>query len=547
MKNKKALALLLAVATSIGCLAGCGQEKVPAHSSSTVSSESKTSTETQTTESQVEEPSLFNPAGTLPIVNEPVTLKILTQDQANSAWKEAEKALLWEWLEEQTGVHFEVESYTAEELKNKLPLIMATPDDMPDLFIRCDFSSADVLNYGQGGQLLQLDDLIEEYGPNIQECFETLDYAYGATVSADGKIYSLPAFNNSFTAVTGAINTKFLDNVDMEVPTTFGELYEVFKAIQAHGDANGDGIQGNEICWSGTTSSFRRTAHVYAGINCYWPWKGCIFDAVDDEVYFVPTSDRYKELLTWLNKFYEEGMIDQEVFTQTSDEFKAKKAEDIVFLKNDVYDPEAADWNGIEGDMWNVPFTLNEGETPIVTLGAPYQTDIGAISAYTEYPEVCMLVLDYLFTEEASMVSFYGQEGIDYKVVSEDPFILESTVEGYGLTSGLSPILTSRWVRDEWRQPVTTELKAQARKLNEEYGVFAFQNYLKFTAEESDTINVISADLGLFCDDYFVGFVNGTYDIEKDWDKFVKECESMKVDELTAIYQAAYNRFYGIE
>ena len=543
MKNKKVWALFLAVTMSIGCLAGCGQTASKEVESS--ASESTTVKESESTVEKEETP-LFN-VGELPIVNEAVTLKVLTQDDPNSAWEKAADAELWAWLEEKTGIHFEVESYPAEELKSKLPLIMATPDEMPDLFIRCNLSSADVQTYGANGQLLMLDEYIEAYGANINECFDTLDYAYGAAVSPDGHIYSLPAFNGGAAINKYAMNTKFLEAVNMEVPTTIEELYEVFKAIKAHGDADGDGVKGNEICWSGTLGHFRPTALGMVGINNYWPTGGCLFDDKNQEVYFVPTSDAYKYMLEWLNTFYEEGMIDPEVFTQNNDEYKAKLAEGRIFLKKAADDPESASFAGIEGDFYPETPIHSEISEPFVQIGASYQTDIGAVSAYTEYPEVCVLLLDYLFTEEGTKVARFGQEGKDYAVTSNDPWIIESTVEGHGLGQGYTPVLTSRWVRDDMVQPAATEM---GRKLNEwgaEYGVMAFQNYLKFTDEETETINVIGTDLGLYTDDYFVGFVTGEYDIETEWDAYVEKCNSMKAEELTAVYQQAYNRFYGLD
>lgn len=552
MKLKSLTALLLAGVMAMGCLSGCGQQTSGKQESSTSESKTEQSSSVASSSTVEEEPSLFNEPGVLPIVNEPVTLKVLTQDQPSNkeTGGETEKSLLWEYLEEKTGVHFEVESYPIEELKNKLPLIMATPDDMPDLIWRCDLTASDILNYGMNGQILMLDDLIAEYGPNIQECFDTLDGAYGAAVAADGHIYSLPSYNGSASNQHGGgMNQQYLDNIGMDAPATFDELYDVFKAIKAHGDANGDGIKNNEYCWSGIMDSFRRGAMVMAGLNCYWPWQGCTFDAVDDEVFFVPTSERYRELLTWLNKFWEEDMIDKEVFTQTSQELNAKREENRCFYMNGVQDPESSSWSGVEGDFWPTPIVLHEGDEPLVTLGASYQTDIGAVSAYTEYPEICVMVMDYLFTEEGSMVAKFGQEGIDYEVVTEEPLVLKSLAASGSLGEAhtKTPVLVPRWVRDEWRQPDSTQLGRDKRALANEYGKFAFQNYLKFTTEESDTISVISADLGLFCDDYFVGFINGTYDIEKDWDAYVKECESMKLDELTAVYQTAYNRYYGIK
>ena len=108
--TKKMLAMVLATAMLLGCLAGCRTNdpakettKAPNDAASTQSGTTgETEKETET------EPSLFN-VGTLPIVNEPVTLKILTIDGADG---KASDAGVWAWLEEQTGIHFEVESYS---------------------------------------------------------------------------------------------------------------------------------------------------------------------------------------------------------------------------------------------------------------------------------------------------------------------------------------------------------------------------------------------------------------------------------------------------
>ena len=102
-------------------------------------------------------------------------------------------------------------------------------------------------------------------------------------------------------------------------------------------------------------------------------------------------------------------------------------------------------------------------------------------------------------------------------------------------------------IRDEWIQPATTEMGRALNEIQGAYSQVAFQNYLHFTNEEVDQVNVIAADLGLYLDDHYVGFITGTYDIEKDWDEYVKKCQQMGADELTKIYQTAYNRYYGIE
>ena len=76
----KLLALLLVAAMMVTC-AACA--KTPASSAAPSSAQ----------------PSLFN-VGKLPIVNEPVTLNILTQDDPGRPFDTADKAGLWAWLTE---------------------------------------------------------------------------------------------------------------------------------------------------------------------------------------------------------------------------------------------------------------------------------------------------------------------------------------------------------------------------------------------------------------------------------------------------------------
>ena len=530
----KLLALVLAVAMLLTCTA-CA--KTPASSAAPSGASSTTPSS--------EQPSLFN-VDKLPIVNEPVTLNILTQDDPGRPFDTADKAGLWAWLTEKTGITLKIESYSAEEVKTKIPLIMATPDQMPDLFFRCDLTEAEIMGYGQGGQLLTLDDLIDQYGTNIKKCFETLDYARGAAMSADGHFYSLPSYNASVATTMYSINERWLKNIGAEMPKTLEELYEVFKLIKTK-DANGNGTVGDEICLSGTPKSMKRALLGSVGINCYWPWQGVLVDAKDDKVFFVETSDEYKYLLQYLHKFWVEGMFDSEYFTQSGDQLKAKRIADQVFMSDFFDDPEGKNFNGVTGIVVPTPLTSAVNDTPMWPAGAPYQTAIGVIANNTKYPEVAFLLMDYLFSEEASRVAYWGIEGVDYTVTDASSWTIESAVKDFALSRTQTPMLVPRWNRDEWVQPAATKLAQQIQDSSTTYGKMAFQNYLHYTTEESEALSTYEAELGGYLDDYFAGFITGTYDIDKDWNAYVSKCNSLGVDKVLEIYQAAYNRYYNIK
>lgn len=79
MKSKKALALLLTAAMTVGILAGCGSKENGTKTSEETKNQTQVSSVESSASGSVEEPSLYN-VGSLPIVNEPVTLKVLTPD-----------------------------------------------------------------------------------------------------------------------------------------------------------------------------------------------------------------------------------------------------------------------------------------------------------------------------------------------------------------------------------------------------------------------------------------------------------------------------------
>lgn len=519
MKMKKILALTLAVLMLASCIVGCNpSEDEPGN---------------------VE----FN-VGSLPIVNEKITLKVLTQDPTDKKYSSAGEAGYWKWLEEKTGIHFEVESYSKDELANKLPLIMSDPNQMPDLFIGCGFSEAMVVSYGAEGQLLKLNDLINQYGTNIKTMFEESDTALGASVLADGSIYALPTMNGSPNQVMYAINERFLDNCGLEVPTTLEELAAAMKTMK-NMDANKNGIVGDELLWSCEPKSFKRQALSMVGIACYWPWQGVIVDDHDGEVYFVPTSDEYKYLLSVLHDLYTTGCIDQEIFTQDFAQVVDKRDRDLTFINEYVDDPELANFVGVDGWAYITNVTSAVHDTPVYPLASDYQVAIGAVSKFTKYPEICTLVLDYMYSEEASIVSKYGIEGTDYTVKTEDPWIIESISTDIVLGYGYTPFGAPSWIKSEMLMPKTTALQNQREEKKLESGRFAWQNYLHLTTEQSTTLNEINADLGLLCDDYWAGFITGTYDLDKDWDNYVRQCEQLRCDEAVEIYQDAYDVYFG--
>ena len=272
---------------------------------------------------------VFNTEG-YPIVNEPVTLKVAVEK--HTLHGNFDDMTFFKNYEEKTGVKIEWVEIPQANHVEKVNLLLASRD-LPDIFLNGKgLTDSHIVKYGLAGAFVPLEDLIEQFAPNITAFFEAYPDVKGAITAPDGHIYSLPALDE-FTEKENKdnmfINKKWLDTLGLEVPTTTEEFYQVLKAFK-EGDPNGNGVA-DEIPWSYLND------HTVLGNMSYFGAFGVVDDTEnhlmikDSKPLFVPTSDGYKEGLKLLQKLYSEGLLDQETYTQSRKEFISKgKTEDTT-------------------------------------------------------------------------------------------------------------------------------------------------------------------------------------------------------------------------
>lgn len=110
----------------------------------------------------------------------------------------------------------------------------------------------------------------------------------------------------------------------------------------------------------------------------------------------------YIQMLKLHNELYRKGLLDPASETQTYDEYLAKIENGQVF-------------SSIMGFMGN---GVNEYMYPVIPDEANLLTyELGSsnwcigIDSETEYPELCMAIIDYLYTPEGMLTMLYGPQG----------------------------------------------------------------------------------------------------------------------------------------
>ena len=368
--------------------------------------------ETDTTEVSAERELVNNVYTTgLPIVKDPVTVRIAIVrqpgDQSSSTAvkpfavkSEKDTNIKFDWIDLATDVNTQIS-------------VMLAGGDMPDAFIGGINQNLITLNYEL---FTELEELLPKYGPNTIKFYEENDIPWKELLTfPNGHIYSLMGgfytnYQNLVAGGIGYINEVWIKNAELEHPKTTDELYNVLKAFKEK-DVDLDGDPNNEIpfefCekdWAGHIRTLQSSWGITGNFNI-------------DNGKIVPTmnTQAYRDYLEYCHKLYKEGLINQEGFSQTSDQFianiKAMKAGLFFAWASQTYlelelAAQYAPLGVIKAPGYEDKFLYPLGSRMTANLTA------FVISASSKYKEVLLRWWDYLQgSEELRMLTARGIEG----------------------------------------------------------------------------------------------------------------------------------------
>ena len=161
--KKRILCAALATAMTAGMMSACVPQKTSQPTAAPTTAANTTAAAGASGESQTAaEKALFNATG-LPIVNEPVIYEMAAMSRHNKNFADLE---FFQKLEENTGVHVEWNMSSQDGWKEKKGLLFA--GELPDAFYgQAILTDVDVIKYGSQRMLIPLNDLIEQYAPNV--------------------------------------------------------------------------------------------------------------------------------------------------------------------------------------------------------------------------------------------------------------------------------------------------------------------------------------------------------------------------------------------
>ncbi len=359
----------------------------------------------------------------LPVTTEDITIRGFgARFELHGEWAEMPFFTGWSEL---TGVNVEWETAPQDGFGEKKNLMFAA-GDFPDLMFRCYISHEDRINYGVDSDgsigLLALNDLIDEYGANIQALYEAVPYAKVEATQYNGAIYDLPRVEESTNDRLHCvwINTAWLNNLDLSKPKTMDELLDVLRAFRDQ-DAHGNGDPSDEIPVGDWSSDFNRFIVTFCGNfgignmgsdMGYWN-----YNYETGTIDFNRNTENWRECLRFMNTLWTEKLIDPDLFTNDSARYRALMEEDRYGLEPSCNRTDV----GSNWYKWDIllPIQAIEGVEPCYTQfrNPVLETGTVAISCTNPYPVETFKMIDFLYSDEGfKLQNFGGLEGVTYYI-----------------------------------------------------------------------------------------------------------------------------------
>ncbi|MCR5676750.1 MAG: extracellular solute-binding protein [Agathobacter sp.] len=254
-------------------------------------------------------------------LKETATLSFITSAESGST-QEPNERLIFQRLQDETNVKIEWTCYVKDQFADKKNLALSNAKSLPDGLFDADMSDYDLLRYAKQGVIIPVEDLIEDYMPNLKSVLDNNPQYREMITAPDGHIYSFPwieqlgSGKEAIQTIGGMpfINKTWLDKLNLKVPTTTEELEKALLAFKENDMAgNGQTIPMSFIMNGGNED-------MGFILGAFGEGYGDVPDHIavsnDKKVVYTATQDGYKEGLKWMHQLAEEGLIDPEAYTQ---------------------------------------------------------------------------------------------------------------------------------------------------------------------------------------------------------------------------------------
>ena len=506
--------------------------------------------------------------GELPVVKEPIELTIGVMGSPKIENYETNE--FTKFLEEKTGIKIKFYQFPGSGGAQKLNVMLSSGTELPDVICGFQISKADFLKYASEGVFVDLAPYMEKESYWFDEVkkntkIENLD---GWLSTADGAKYFMPHIIEQDGNVYGGkafINKSWLDKLNLPMPETIEDFKNVMRAFKTM-DPNGNG-KADEITFTGSTGgwnekpiNFLMNSYVYDDYE-----NGFVVDE-QGKISLNYMSDEYKRGLKEISEMVQEGIVDIQSLTQTNDTLRGLCSADEELVG--AFASGSPDSLFPAGDERLIHYValppLKGPEGKAYALKSDYTVNCsGVITKYCKHPLAAYRLLDFMMSEEASLMTRYGVQGQDWDWAKEGD---KAMFEDLGYEAKImwyvpyGAVQNSNWfqLNPAFRSSAQSDTIAwdgdpldgeyfKAKALGVYWGkgpseIFTIQKML-LDLDEQEEFDRINIEIKEYVKEQIALFVTGEKSIDNDWDNFKTELNNLSVERYLELAQKGYEAF----
>ncbi|WMJ86699.1 extracellular solute-binding protein [Anaerocolumna sp. MB42-C2] len=508
----------------------------------------------------------MNAKGTVPILKNKVTLKILLNQDTNI--EDFETNDYTKKLEEAVNVDLNFEFLPAgTEGDQKLAVMIASDSELPDMICR-GLTDLQTYTYGSQGYLLPLNEMTDQISVYLKKYLESEDgQKYKQYInSPDGNMYAFPRIvedlGNDWDNRLW-INKTWLDKLGLKKPVTTDEYYEVLKHFRDD-DPNGNGkadeipLLGDKDGWNQNIWPVLMNAFTYSNKNYDY------MQVEKGKLQVAYTQDAWRDGLKYMHKLSDEGLLSPLTFTQDQNQFKQiienKDIQLVGAMTAGSMSVYQVDSKRKEDMSHLAPLTGPDGVCYTSYNASGIPTYAGFITKDCKDPAAAYMVFDYMYQTDMIYQGRFGIKDVDWKDPDPSkPGLYESL--GYEKKVEYINPIWGTLQNHQWGEVHPTArtydmicgqvwngnpydsqyMTSQAvpeyiNKIPDE----TVQRIL-YLPEEADEIADIKSTLGTYRDEAAAAFITGTRPLS-DWDKYIQELNDIGLQKYLEVSQKAYDR-----
>lgn len=449
-------------------------------------------------------------------------------------------------LEKRTGVKIEYIHPSLTNREEKFNLMIASGD------------LADIIEYpwtyynGGPGKaiedhvILPLNNYIDAFAPNLKSIYEkNPEIAVEAKTDA-GYYFSTGTIaleNKLLTSGGLVIRQDWLDDLGLSMPETIEEWHTVLKAFKEQKGASAPLAVGNNAFIVGAfTGAYGFTLDFYRD---------------GDTIHYGPVEPAFKEFVTTMHQWYNEGLFDNNFST----------TDDATRTANMLNGNTGVIYGGMGGTIGSLISAASDPRFKVA--GAPYPTheknvrpmfgqatnpvsQVAAISTNCKDVELAMKFLDYGYSEEGALFFNFGTEGETYTMVNGYPTYTELiTKNPDGLS--MSQALT-KYSKGGQGGSYLQDIRYLEQYAGRPEQQAAWNSWIN-TDGQSHRVPLVyidearnteyatkMTDVQTHWQEMLIKFISGVEPIE-NFDKYIANMKTMGVDDVIAMKQEAYDKF----